>query len=122
MSIETAFRATVTGEIILAKEMDSFFDAVVHIYLEDVSLQDNPSMIVAQQMIRNVSHEKKIESRLPFALHADNINKYLNYSVFVHIDMQGDGKINLGDYISMQSYPVLTLGYPDKIFVSVKHV
>ena len=38
------------------------------------------------------------------------------------VDVDGDGKVSVGDYISMQSYPVLTFGYPREVTIEVKKV
>ena len=40
----------------------------------------------------------------------------------VHVDVDNDGKISVGDYINMESYPVLTYGNPNYISVKVKNV
>jgi hypothetical protein len=40
----------------------------------------------------------------------------------VLVDLDGDGKISKGDYISMQSYPVLTFGSPSEVTIEVKQV
>jgi uncharacterized protein (DUF2141 family) len=50
------------------------------------------------------------------------INIRARYAVSVHIDVDGNGKINSGDFINMESYPVLTYGYPDNILVYVRQI
>ena len=45
------------------------------------------------------------------------------YAVSVHIDVDNNGKINSGDFISMESYLVITDGYPkDNVIVHVRQV
>ena len=45
------------------------------------------------------------------------------YAIRVHIDVDNNGKINPGDFVNMQSYPVITHGYPkDNVSVHVKQV
>jgi hypothetical protein len=66
-------------------------------------------------------HQKKIE----FALFGDRIaiDSRRLYAVSVHIDVDNNGKINSGDFISMESYPVITDRYPkDNVIVHVRQV
>ncbi|MDJ0568871.1 MAG: YbaY family lipoprotein [Pleurocapsa sp. MO_192.B19] len=112
----------VQGEIILPKELGSFNDATVNIYLEDISLQDAPAKIVAQSAIAGVSHSRGTENRVEFALQGEIEDIQANYSVRVHITFHRDEQIHLGDYISTQSYPVLTYGYPDRVSIRVTEV
>jgi hypothetical protein len=42
--------------------------------------------------------------------------------VRVHVDLDKDGEVSVGDYISMESHPVLTYGHPDHVEVAVQKV
>ena len=121
----------VKGEISFDKKnVKSFSGATIYIRLEDVTMQDAPSKLISQQVIENVSgsvagrhhHQKKIK----FALFGDNIVVDFRrrlYAVSVHIDVDNNGKINSGDFISMESYPVITDRYPkDNVIVHVRQV
>ena len=112
----------VKGEVILSQELDSFNNATVDVYLEDVSYQDALAKIVAQSAIAEVSHSLGTENRVEFSLQAKKIDFQASYSIRVHITLHGDEQIHLGDYISTQSYPVLTRGYPDRVLVRVTEV
>ncbi len=39
-----------------------------------------------------------------------------------HADLDGDGQVSLGDYVTMESYPVLTRGNPASAEVEVREV
>jgi hypothetical protein len=89
-------------------------------------MQDAPSKLISQQVIENVNygsdeaahHQKKIK----FTFFGDRIIVDFRrlYAIRVHIDVDNNGKINPGDFISMQSYPVITHGYPkDNVSVHV---
>ena len=53
----------------------------------------------------------------------DIVDLRRSYSIRVHIDVDNNGKINSGDFITMESYPVITYGYPkDNISVHVRKV
>jgi hypothetical protein len=44
------------------------------------------------------------------------------YQVRVHVDVDKDGKVSRGDYITTESYPVLTFGHPSRVRVRVRPV
>ncbi|MBL8145990.1 MAG: hypothetical protein JNL34_06370, partial [Anaerolineae bacterium] len=44
------------------------------------------------------------------------------YSVRAHIATSGSGEVERGDYITMQSYPVLTRGYGNRVTLAVRRV
>lgn len=112
----------VQGEIIFDEDADSFSRATVRVYLEDVSRLDALADLIAEQVIADVSHEKGTAERLKFALYGPSPDERASYSIRVHVDLAGDGDIHRGDFITMQSYPVLTFGHPDKVSVRVRRV
>jgi uncharacterized lipoprotein YbaY len=111
----------VTGEIVFAGDTPTFMGATVYVRLEDVSLMDAASNIVEEQVIQRVSGSAG--QRLSFALQGqlpDDDRARLHISV--HVSLSGSREIESGDYITMQSYPVLTHGYPDHVQVEVRRV
>ena len=128
-----ATTALVKGEISFDQNnVKSFSGATIYVHLKDVTIQDAPSKLISQQVIKNVSYnsgsvagghhpQKKIE----FALFGDRIaiDFRRSYAVSVHIDIDNNGKLNAGDFINMESYPVITRGYPkDNVSVHVRQV
>lgn len=112
----------VTGEILFSEDMTSFSGATVNIYLEDVSSLDAPSKVVVKQVIPNINHEMGTKNRVEFALQSEVVNIQASYSIRAHISQHGDEQIHRGDYISTESYPVLTFGYPNHVSVRVCEV
>lgn len=110
----------VTGEIIFP---DSGPPAVATIYLrvEDVSLADAPSRTVAEDVRRDVQAPPP-GGRLAFSLAVPAVDPRARYSVRVHVDLDGDGRVSRGDLISTQSHPVLTHGAPDHMLVPLTRV
>jgi uncharacterized lipoprotein YbaY len=115
-------KSLVSGEIILGEEVQSFSSATIYVRLEDVSRVDAFSKIVAEQVLHNVSHQAGHQSQLAFDLRGTTPDERASYAVYVHVDVDGDGQVSRGDYISMESYPVLTFGYPDRVTVRVREV
>src|SRR6185503_18066914 len=102
----------VTGEVIVEKNAGPFSGATVYIYLENTSRADAASRIIASQVLLNFSHQPGHEDRIKFKLFGAMTDPQASCSIRVHIDVDGDGQVSDGDYITMQSYPVLTYGYP----------
>ncbi|MFQ5587796.1 MAG: YbaY family lipoprotein [Nitrospiria bacterium] len=109
------------GEILFEKAEAAFSKATARIYLEDVSLADASAKIVAEQVISDVNRKSGSPESIHFSLSGE-LHDRAHYSVRVHIDLKGDGEIHRGDYITMESYPVLTFGHPDFVRVFVKKV
>lgn len=112
----------VTGSILFSKELSSFSGATANVYLEDVSLVDAPSKIITKQVIPNISHQMGTENQIEFALFGEMPNPRAKYSISVQVTLHEDESIHQGDYINMESYPVLTFGNPDQISVLVQEV
>lgn len=110
------------GEITFAKTGTSFSGVTAYIRLEDVSQADTASRIVAQQVIEDISHQQGEEEKIQVSLECQIVNERASYIVSVHVDVDGDGQVSKGDYINMESYPVLTFGRPNQISVYVQPV
>lgn len=114
----------VKGTIVFEGDVKPFSGATAHIRLEDVSLQDAPSKLIAEQVVRNVTYDSIDRQKIQFVFYRDGIVVEVNarYSIKVHIDVDNDGKLSKGDFITTQSYPVLTYGYPNNLSVIVKEL
>jgi uncharacterized lipoprotein YbaY len=112
----------VSGEIIVGAEAQSFSGATVYVRLEDVSRADAASQTAVEQVLHNVSHQAGRQSRLVIDLRGATPDKRASYAVRVHVDVDGDGQVSRGDYINMESYPVLTFGHPNQVTVHVREV
>lgn len=111
----------IKGEVIFEEER-SFSKATAYIRLEDVSRTDAPSKVITEQLIHDVSYEAGSHAKLEFRLYGQIPDKRASYAIYVYLDLDGDGQVGHGDYISMESYPVLTFGYPDRVSVRLREV
>ena len=112
----------VEGDILFDLDVKSFTHARTFVRLEQVSLADAPSKIVLERSINDVSYQARSGAKLHFALFGEMPNERDRYVVTVHVDVDGDGKVSQGDCINMQSYPVLTFGYPRYVRILVKQL
>ena len=121
-------RVLIKGNIIFDKNnVKSFSGATIYVRLEDVTMQDAPSKLILQQVIKDVSYDDLTEhnqKKFEFELIGDTAIDFQNmYAISVHFDVDNNGKVTLGDFINMESYPVITHGYPkDKVSVHVRQV
>lgn len=110
------------GEIEFEETGASFSGAIAYIRLEDASQADSASSIIAEQVIQNISHRTGSKDKLQISLRGQIPNERASYIISVHIDVDGDRQISRGDYINMESYPVLTFGHPNQVSVRVRQV
>ena len=112
---------TVQGQIILpAAPGASQADVIVQV--EDVSRADAPSIVIAEHRQRGVHLTPG--GVLPFKLEVptDRVEENHSYSVRAHIDVSGSGEVEEGDFITTESYPVLTRGYGNDVRLKVQRV
>jgi uncharacterized lipoprotein YbaY len=96
--------------------------AKAYVRLLDTSMADAPARLVAETVLEGISDEATRGNPIPFAIYGDLESERASYSVSVLVDVDGDGKTSPGDFINMQSYPVLTYGYPAYVSVEVREV
>jgi uncharacterized lipoprotein YbaY len=111
----------VSGEV-MVEGARGLSGARVRVALEDVSRADAPATIIAEELMRDVTYDPTQGRPLPFRLDGEIPDERASYVVRVHVDVDGDGEISQGDFISMESYPVLTHGNPDRVTVRVHEI
>ncbi len=75
---------------------------------------------MAEQVLAQVSHPSP--TLVEFTIEVGNVDEHASYNVRALIDVDGDGKPSRGDLVTVQSYPVLTYGYPTEVSVQVRRV
>lgn len=110
---------TVSGEVVWS-DPPSQRKATVRVLVEDVSFADASSIVIAQQVLRDVDLDPS--GHIPFSLSVPETDPRHDYVVRAHVDMTGDGEIAVGDLVSTQSHPVLTRGQGTRVVVPVIRV
>ena len=90
-------------------------------------MKDRPVLAHFHEWMGGVAVPRIAHLQLPvatiFTTHATLLGRYLaSDNIRVHIDVDRDGRVSRGDYITMESYPVLTWGHPDRVTVRVREV
>jgi uncharacterized lipoprotein YbaY len=112
----------VSGEIVFAERPQLPPEATAYVQLLDTSAADAPSSKVAEQVLKNIAEKANQGEAIPFAIEGTIEGERVSYTISVHVDLDGDGRISQGDFINMQSYPVLTFGFPNHVSVEVRRI
>jgi uncharacterized lipoprotein YbaY len=92
------------GSVIINADPSQLRNATVYVRLEDVNRADAPSRIVAEQVLSGgaFAEGKPLRFELRGVLPGGSGSCRLR----VHVDVDGDGQVSPGDYVSTESYPV----------------
>ncbi|MFN8593556.1 MAG: YbaY family lipoprotein [Thermomicrobiales bacterium] len=114
--------AAVIGTIEFPADLPASPPATIYARIEDVSLADAPSTVLASVTLTDVSVPPPPGEIVTFAITVGNYDPSRRYSVRVHVDRDGDGRISVGDLVSTSSHPVLTQGGGMVVTVPVRVV
>lgn len=101
----------VNGEIRFRQVGAPVSQADIYVRLIDGGLADAPSKVVAEEVIRNVSIDPSVDPKaqtpIAFSFQTSDLTAGGVYTLTVHVDANGSGEISLGDYLTMESFPVV---------------
>ncbi|MGE5401299.1 MAG: hypothetical protein ACM3S2_12910 [Ignavibacteriales bacterium] len=108
----------IEGEIVFREILSSFSCAIAYILLEEVSRADAPSNEISRVVLPGISMDKDDLHPIPFRITYPTPRKQKRYTISVLIDIDGDGRISLGDYITTESYSIpYQSKHPLKVYV-----
>jgi hypothetical protein len=100
---------TISGTIRFQNVTRSAQNVTVYVRIDETSHADAAAARLAEVVLHGVSIFPG-SPPLGFTMRELIPRASGRYSVRVHADVDGDGRVSRGDYISMQSYPVLLTG------------
>lgn len=112
----------VQGIIIFDKPVESFSNATIYLKVEDVSLQDVASVVMSEDTIVDVSMDADNIQPVPYLIYHPELEERMTYSLSVHVDVDGDGRLSSGDYYSTWHNPVPTEPGVHKLDVHVEMI
>jgi hypothetical protein len=112
----------VKGNVTFEKAARPFTGATMHVRLERITGADIASETVGAYVKRGIAFDPSTSDDLSFTIAGSRADPRASYVVRVHIDIDGDGEVSKGDFISMQSYPVITFGHPTEVSILVRQV
>lgn len=102
----------VTGHVRLLEALDQPA-GTLYVRVEDVSRADAASEVIAETAI-TIDRSLAAGEELPFSLEMSALDPRAHYSLRAHLDTTGTRRIDPGDRISTESYPVVTFGNPSE--------
>ncbi len=105
------------GVVLLTPDMAPFDGAVVRVRLLDVTLLDAPARVVAEETITDVQHPAGAEEAVAFELRGEPVPDGTDVIVDVHVDLNGNGRVDVGDFVTTVSHPVSARGETSGIVV-----
>jgi uncharacterized lipoprotein YbaY len=112
---------TIVGTIQFKDVRQPAQDVTVYVRVEEASRLDAPASRIAEVVLRGV-HVFPGLPPIPFTIPDVLSVPSGRYLVRVHADVDGDGRVTRGDYISVQSYPVPTSADSDNVAIVVHEV
>ena len=120
MSDEAGQPRTVHVHVQLPRGATASQGALLRVQVIDVSIADRAADVVADLAVPLASGAAEADVDVPVQIGL--IDGRASYSVFVHVDCTGSGEIEVGDFLSPATHPVLTRGAPDKTEVPLIQV
>lgn len=112
----------IRGAIVLDRGAAAFTGATVNVYVENVTDLDARAQITAHLVINKVSGGGPKAAMIHFTLGEFSPAQDASYNVRVHIDVNADGRISRGDYISNTRYPVLDRKEAERLRIKVEPI
>jgi uncharacterized lipoprotein YbaY len=113
---------TVTGTIVFSATVSAGPSATIHVRIEDASHADTPATTLARATLEAVTVPPPAGERVTFAVPVEAYDPRRRYTLRVHIDRDGDGRVSAGDLVSTDHLPVLTAGAGTEVTVPVSLV
>jgi uncharacterized lipoprotein YbaY len=110
----------ISGQVRLHEALEQP-SGTLYVRVEDVSRADAAAELVAEIAIP-IDHPLAAGAVVPFSLAVPDIDDQAHYAVRAHLDTTGTRRIDPGDRISTQSYPVATFGHPDEAIIVARTV
>jgi hypothetical protein len=112
-------KGSVRGRIIFEEDVPPLDRAVIHVYLEDTTYADASAEKLLDLV---VPPETQPDGSIAFETPAVTVEDRLRCTVRVWVDVDGNGMVSKSDYVTMESYPVLTQGHPSALTVRVRRI
>jgi len=96
----------IRGEVTFEEGPADISGAAVHVRVEDVSRADAASLTVAEWKVPALPAGTTTSSVIPFEVAVESLDARGRYSLRAHVDVDRDGRTSVGDFITMEEFPV----------------
>lgn len=101
----TSPEGSISGTIEFRDVYEPALNATIRVRVQDTGRADASASTVAEQVLQGVNIVPGLEP-IPFEVHGIPQNPRARLTVRVHADVDNNGVVSRGDYVSTQSYPV----------------
>jgi uncharacterized lipoprotein YbaY len=101
----------IRGELTFEDGPADVTGAAVHVRVEDVSRADAASLAVGEWHIPALPRGTTTSSVIPFEIAVESLDARGRYSLRAHVDVDRDGRTSVGDFITMESFPLSRTDY-----------
>lgn len=112
----------VSGTILFGADLNPFVGATVYARIEDAGRADARAQVVAESVLPSVAAGGPPPVRIEFKIEAPLLEPRAGYGIRVHVDVDGDGRVGIGDYVSTASHPLQSGGHSTRVTIPVKRV
>jgi hypothetical protein len=114
--------AFITGTIVFPATVPAGPPAMIHVRVEEVSRADAAALVYASVTLPAVTIPPPAGAHVAFTIPVDTHDPRGRYTIRVHFDRDGDGRVSRGDLVSTAHHPVLTHGAGTDVTVPVSEV
>lgn len=112
----------VRGVVIVPSGPTPVRNATLRLRILDVPRADDAATTLAETVVTGVSVRAGQEAEIPFALSTDVATPIAHAVVAAHLDLSGDGRVTVGDYVTMESFPIPRTGDALSMRVRIRRV
>lgn len=88
---------------------------ILRVRIEDISIADRPATVVGRTDVDLPAATVDVD----VAVASSIIDPRASYGAFVHLDTNRSGQVDVGDWITTSTTPVLTRGAPSAVSVTL---
>lgn len=109
--------SVVEGQVVAGEYIENLRGATVVLRVEESSRADAPSTVIAEKVLTSCW---LAEDAASFSVAVPGVDPRATYRVTATVDLDGDGRIGRGDFLSVVSYPVMTRGHGNQMVIEVR--
>ncbi len=113
---------TVAVSVHLPEGLDLTDASRLRARVEDSSIADRAPDVVARAAQPLGEGVPGSDVRLELEVPAGLVDERSSYTVFLHLDVTGNGEVEAGDALTTQTLPVLTQGAPDEVRAALQRI
>lgn len=111
----------VKGTIVFEEDVTLPAGATAEVRVEEVSRADAAATVIAREVVRDLGAGGERRA-VPFSIHGAALDPRRRYTVRAHVDVDGDGEVGVGDFVSTVSYPIAADRLPATVSIVVRPV